>query len=121
MVPANPPTKDSLLRKQIAFAFAAAMLAAGPAHATSFLVSTTTAGNTGSSDAGRTYSATNGSAKLNVKVTGWSNINGVIDNSVLGSYGTAGLGIINHNETGANGTHQADSSSGTDFFILQFD
>jgi hypothetical protein len=109
------------MRKQIALAFAAAMLAAGPAHATSFLVSTATAGNTGSSDAGRTYIATNGSAKLNVKVTGWSNINGVIDNSVLGSYGTAGLGIINRNETGANGTHQADSSSGTDFFILQFD
>ena len=109
------------MRKQIAFAFAAAMLAAGPAHATSFLVSTTTAGNTGSSDAGRIYTATNGSGKLNVKVTGWSSINGVIDNSAVGSYGTAGLGIINRNETGANGTHQADSSGGTDFFLLQFD
>lgn len=109
------------MRKQITLAFAAALLAAGPAHATSFLVSTTTAGETGSSQAGRIYSATNGSAKLNVKVTGWTNFNGLIDNSTIGSYGTAGLGIINRNETGANGTHQADNAGGTDFFILQFD
>jgi hypothetical protein len=109
------------MRKQISLAFAAAMLVAGPAHATSFLVSTTTAGNAGSNDAGRTYTATKGSEKLNVKVTGWSSINGVMDNSAVGSYGTSGLGIINRNESGAYGTHQADSSNGTDFFILQFD
>lgn len=109
------------MRNQITFAFAAALLAAGPANATSFLVSTTTAGDTGSSTAGRVYTSTNGSEKLNVKVTGWTNFSGVIDNSSVGSYGTAGLGIINRTETGTNGTHQADSSGGTDFFLLQFD
>lgn len=109
------------MRKQITLAFAAALLVAGPAHATSFLVSTTNPGDTSSSQTGRIYSSTNGSEKLNVKITGWTNFNGVIDNSAIGSYGTAGLGIINRNETGAYGTHQADSSGGTDFFILQFD
>lgn len=109
------------MRKQITIAFAAALLAAGPANATSFFVPTTTAGNAGSSDAGRIYSATSGSQKLNVKVTGWTNFNGVIDNSAVGSFGTAGLGIINAAENGSYGTHQADNVNGIDFFLLQFD
>ena len=109
------------MRKHISLAFAAALLAAGPAHATSFVVPTTNAGNSGSSDASRVYSATSGNQQLNVKITGWTNFNGKIDNSIVGSYSTAGLGIINAAETGANGTHQADSNNGTDFFILQFD
>ena len=101
---------------------AAAIFAAAPAYATDFSLAMTNGGKTGSSTDARTYSATKDGKTLNVKVTGWTDFGILgIDRSSVGSYGTDGLGITNAIESGAYGSHQADSYFGTDFFILQFD
>ena len=101
---------------------AAAIFAAAPAYATDFSLAMTNGGKTGSSTATRTYSDTKNGQTLNVKVTGWTDFGSFgINRSAVGSFGADGLGITNTIESGANGSHQADSYFGTDFFILQFD
>ena len=101
---------------------AAAIFAAAPAYATDFSLAMTNGGKTGSSTTARTYSDTKNGQTLNVKVTGWTDFGSFgINRSAVGSFGTDGLGITNTIESGANGSHQADSYFATDSFILQFD
>ncbi|MBB4619528.1 PEPxxWA-CTERM sorting domain-containing protein [Sphingomonas abaci] len=100
---------------------AAAIFAAAPAYATNFSVAMTNGGTAGSNTDARTYNATSNGQTLNVKVTGWTDFGFGVGRSAVGSYGTDGLGITNAIESGAYGSHQADSYFGTDFFILQFD
>ncbi len=104
-------------------AAATAIVAAAPASATSFTFATTNGGTTtSSSDYGnaRTYQAVNGAETLNVKATAWSiGTNNIVSNAKLVSY-SAGLGVINRNETGALNTHTTDNLNGEDFILLQF-
>jgi hypothetical protein len=110
------------MRNFLYTAATAAIFAAAPAYATDFSVGMTNGGKSGSSTDARIYSATNNGQTLNVKVTGWTDFGFFgVGRSAVGSYGTDGLGITNAIESGANGSHQADSYFGTDFFILQFD
>jgi hypothetical protein len=110
------------MRNFLYTAATAAIFAAAPAYATDFSVGMTNGGKSGSSTDARIYSATNNGQTLNVKVTGWTDFGFFgVGRSAVGSYGTDGLGITNAIESGAYGSHQADSYFGTDFFILQFD
>lgn len=69
----------------------------------------------------RFFSATSGSATINVRATAWSVSSNIVRNAFLGAYGN-GLGVTNRNEgSGGGNSHTTDNSSGTDFIILQFD
>ncbi len=99
-----------------------ALATAPAAHAATFFFNLV--GNSaldGTDGNARLFSATTGSTTVNVRATAWSVSSNIVRNAFLGAYGS-GLGVTNRNEgSGANNTHTADNSGGTDFILFQFD
>lgn len=60
-----------------------------------------------------------GSDGVNVRVTGWSVLNGTTIEKVTPGVFSQGLGVENSNESSSG--HVADNRGSLDFFILQFD
>ena len=95
------------------------------ANAATYVFGLTGSSSTSGADANsRTYSATQGSSTLNLRVTGWSlsapTAAGVVRDSYLGAY-SSGLGVTSGDENGSGNTHIADNQNRYDFFIFQFD
>lgn len=96
-----------------------------PANAAAFVFGLTGSSSTTGADANsRTYSATQGSTTINLRVTGWSlsapTAAGVVQDSYLGAY-SSGLGVTSGDENGSGNTHIADNQNRYDFFVFQFD
>ena len=95
------------------------------ANAATYVFGLTGSSSTSGTDANaRTYSATQGSTTINLRVTGWSlsapTASGIVRDSYLGAY-SSGLGVTSGDEDGSGNTHIADNQNRYDFFIFQFD
>lgn len=100
----------------------AAMAIASPAHATQFVFPLTGSSATNGTHANsQTYTLTQGSDTLKLRVTGWSlTTTGQIFDSYLGLYSN-GAGVTSGDENGGSLTHTVDNQNRYDFLIFQFD
>lgn len=99
--------------------------AAVPASAAQFVFPLTGSSSTNGTHANsRTYSLTQGSETLNLRVTGWSltspTAGGQIFDSYLGLYSN-GAGVTSGDEDGSASTHTVDNQNRYDFLLFQFD
>ncbi|MES2288717.1 MAG: PEPxxWA-CTERM sorting domain-containing protein [Pseudomonadota bacterium] len=100
----------------IACGLIAATIVAAPASAATVVFDTWNTSTDGTDGIVRAFAASG----INVKATAFS-YNSSLSRAFLGDYGSAGLGVTNNNESGANETHRVDNSSGNDFIMLVFD
>lgn len=108
--------------KLLAAGTAAVMAFAGSAQATTTLISTSS--NVPSSDGNRrSFQVTSFGKTVNVRVSGWSlDSSGIVRDSKLPTYGSAGFGVISGDDDGGRSNqHTVDNHDRIDFVLFQFD
>jgi PEP-CTERM motif len=95
---------------------------ASPAYAAQFVFPLTGSSSTNGTHANsQTYSITQGTETINLRVTGWSlTTAGQIFDSYLGLYSN-GAGVTSGDENGGSLTHTIDNQNRYDFVLFQFD
>lgn len=105
------------LERLLLLGFAASLLGATPASATSFFFSLNADGTFDS----KTFTATSGSQSLSLRATAWSIQGTKIRSATLGAYGQNGLGVTAGDDNGGTyNQHTVDNQDQKDFIILQF-